>query len=310
MSAAFADYDGDGFPDIFVANDATPNFLFHNRGDGTFEEVAVQAGVALTDDGKAVSGMGVDFRDYDNDGLPDLVVTALSGETFPVFRNLGRGVFCDATYASRVGLLSGARAGWGLGLFDFNNDGWKDIFSANAHVMDNIDQLGPQTYRQANSVFLSRGGGVFDETPDAGLERPCAHRGAAFADFNGDGRLDVVVSCLGEPAELWVNVSPEPNHWLALRLEGWRSNRDGIGARVRVGDQWNQMTSAVGYASSSHTPVHFGLGRSPYAKSIEIQWPSGAVQTLRDVAADQILVVREEASSPRTSDTLKSGRPK
>jgi len=293
MSVAFADYDGDGSTDVFVANDTAPNFLFHNRGDGTFEEVALQAGVALTDDGKTISSMGVDFRDYDNDGLPDLAITALSGETFPLFRNLGKGFFRDVTYRSRVGLLSAKRAGWSNGLFDFNNDGWKDLFSANSHVMDNIDLLGIQRYLQPNSVFANRGNGTFEDLLAASFDPLCAHRGAAFADFNADGRLDVVVSCLGGPAELWENVSPEANHWLGVRLRGVRSNRDGIGARVRLGNQWNQMTSATGYASSSHGPVLFGLGKDGSAQEIEVRWPSGAVQTIQRVRPNQVLDVRE-----------------
>ncbi|PYV23132.1 MAG: hypothetical protein DMG24_14775, partial [Acidobacteria bacterium] len=237
MSAAFADYDGDGFPDIFVTNDSLPNFLFHNHGDGTFEEVALPAGVGLTDNGRPVSSMGVDFRDYDNDGLPDLIVTALARETFPLFRNEGKGFFRDATYPSRLGLASANRSGWSVGMFDFNNDGWKDVFSANAHVTDNIESFSADRYQQPNSVFANLGNGQFaDVSADAGpdFQTPRAHRGAAFADFNRDGKIDVVVSSLGGPAELWENVSPESNHWMTLRLEGTRSNRDGIGARIRI----------------------------------------------------------------------------
>jgi hypothetical protein len=289
MSVAFADYDGDGRMDAFVTNDTVPNFLFRNRGDGTFDETGLPAGVAVNDDGRAISSMGADFRDYDGDGLPDIIVTALSGETFPVFRNQGKGFFRDATYPSRVGLLSFERSGWGVALFDFNNDGWKDIFAANSHVSDHTDR-----YRQSNSVFVNAGNGTFEEaTAGELLVSRAAHRGAAFADFDNDGRIDVVVSALGSPAELWQNESEPRNHWLVLQLEGTRSNRQALGARVRIGGRHNQATTSVGYGSSSPAAVHFGLGDLETVEEIEIRWPSGAVQTLTKVTANQVLQVKE-----------------
>jgi hypothetical protein len=296
MSVAFADYDGDGFPDVFVTNDNLPNFLFHNRGNGTFEEVALTAGVALLDHGRPVASMGADFRDYDNDGFPDIAVTALSGDTFPLFRNLGNGTFQDATYASQLGPQSIRWSGWGNGLFDFNNDGYKDLFTADSHVNDKIDLFEATPYKQANRIFANLGNGKFrDVSRDAGqgFEVARAHRGSAFGDFNGDGKIDVVVSSLGEPAELWENTSPGTNHWLILRLVGTRSNRDGIGARIRIGNQWNHMTTALSYASSSEFGVHFGMGAAKQIDKIEIRWPSGTVQVLKDVKADQVLEVRE-----------------
>ncbi len=296
MSVAFGDYDGDGLPDIFVTNDNLPNFLFHNRGDGTFEEVGLTAGVALLDHGKPVASMGADFRDYDNDGLPDIVVTALTGDTFPMFRNIGKGAFQDATYASQMGPQSIRWSGWGNGLFDFNNDGAKDLFTANSHVNDKIDLFEATHYKQANRVFANIGGGKFrDVSADAGpgFDVARAHRGSAFADFNGDGKIDVVVSSLGDAAELWQNSSPDTNHWLILKLVGTRSNRDGIGARIRIGSQWNQMTTAVSYASSSHFGVHFGLGPAKQVAKIEIRWPSGTLQVLNGIKSDQVLEVRE-----------------
>lgn len=296
MSAAFADYDGDGFLDVFVTNDNQPNFLFRNRGDGSFEEVGLAAGVALLNSGQPVSSMGADFRDYDNDGLADIFVTDLNQETFPLFHNLGRGMFEDATFTSRVARLSAGRGGWGNGIFDLNNDGWKDLLTANAHADDNVEQFSAAHYRQPNSVFANLGDGTFwDVSKDAGpdFQASRAHRGCAFADFNNDGKIDVVVACLGEPAELWQNVSPGGNSWIILKLVGTRSNRDGIGARVRVGKQWNHMTSSVGYASSSHFGVHFGLGKASRIDEIEIRWPSGTVQVLRDVTPNQRLEVRE-----------------
>jgi hypothetical protein len=296
MSLAFADYDADGFMDVFVTNDNQANFLFHNRGDGTFEEVGIAAGVGLLNSGQPVSSMGVDFRDYDNDGLPDIFVTDLNNETFPLFHNLGGGLFEDATFPSRLSVLSVSRGGWSPGLFDLNNDGWKDLFTTNSHVDDNVEQFAAEHYRQPNSIFANLGDGTFwDVTTGAGkdFQIPRPHRGCAFADFDNDGKIDVVVSCLREPAELWQNVSPEQNNWIILKLVGSKSNRDGIGARIRLGKQWNQMTSAVGYASSSHFGVHFGLGKVSKIDAIEIRWPSGIVQVLHDVSPNQSLEVRE-----------------
>jgi hypothetical protein len=291
MSAAVADSNGDGFPDIFVTNDAVPNYLFRNLGDGTFEEVAVASGVAMTDDGKAVSGMGADFRDYDNDGLPDVVLTALAGETFPLFRNEGNGRFRDVVWPSGLGRASSRWSGWSVGLIDFNNDGWKDLFTANSHVTDNIEAFSHDEYRQQNTLFLNAGG-TFQEATTVGTRR--AHRGAAFADLDLDGRVDVVVSVLAQPAEVWHNVTAATAKWIAVKLVGTRSNRDGIGARVRVAGQTNGMTTAVGYASSSRGPVHFGVGGLETV-DVEILWPSTCLQVLRRVAVNQHLRVVEPA---------------
>jgi hypothetical protein len=304
MGLAFADYDGDGFLDVYVANDKLPSFLLHNRKDGTFEETALLAGVSLPEHGQEVSAMGVDFRDYDNDGRPDIHVTALAGESFPLYRNMGKGLFQDVTHPSHLGGLVAARSGWGNGLFDLDNDGWKDVFTANAHVNDEIEKFQNDTYRQANSAFRSLGDGTFeDASAESGLAAgPArAHRGAAFGDLDQDGRVDVVVTALGAPAELWHNESTGSGHWLDVRLVGTKSNRDGIGAVVKIAakadprwrEQFNQMTTAVGYASSSAGPVHFGTGQARTLDAVEIHWPSGTVQVLKDVAADQVLIVRE-----------------
>ncbi len=294
MSVAFADYDHDGYPDAFVTNDNMPNFLFHNKRDGTFEEVGLQTGTALRETGQPVASMGVEFKDYNNDGWADLIITALAGETFPVFKNDGKGGFLDATYTSRLGAAAVKHSGWGLGLFDFNNDGWKDLFTANSHVNDRVEAFESHTYREKNSVFVNIGGTFREVSVEAGLNLTKAHRGAAFADFDGDGRVDAVVTALGEPVELWRNVSLTPKHWIVLRLQGVKSNRDGIGAVVRIGDQYAEMTSTVGYASSADCGLHFGLGDTTLLEKIEILWPSGRKQTLRNVKADQVLDVKEE----------------
>jgi len=296
MGVAVADYDHDGLPDVFVANDKMPNFLFHNLGHGKFEQVALEVGAGLLDSGNPISGMGVEFRDFNNDGLPDIAFAALAGETFPLLRNKGEGLFEDATYSSHMALASRKYSGWGIGMFDFNNDGWKDLFTANSHVNDRVELFEATEYKQHNAVFLNRGNGTFqDVSQTAGQDflTPRAHRGAAFADFNNDGRIDVVVSALGEAPELWENITAGENTWLIFKLQGTKSNRDGIGAEIRVDGQANQMTSAMSYASSSHFGVHFGTGKLRLVGKVEIRWPSGTRQVLTNVRTNQVLRVRE-----------------
>jgi hypothetical protein len=303
MGAAIADYDGDGRLDIFVANDKLPSFLFRNREGGTFEEGGLLAGLALPEHGQDISAMGADFRDYDNDGRPDLHVTALAGESFPLYRNAGQGLFQDATLRAGLGPLVVARSGWANGLVDLDNDGWKDLFTANSHVNDAIDQFEKATYKERNSVFHNQGNGTFaDATAVSGLDTGPrrAHRGAAFGDLDQDGLVDVVVTALGEPAELWRNRTTPAGHWLQVRLEGTRSNREGIGAVVKISskedprwhDQWNHRTTSFGYASSSAGPVHFGTGAAR-SVDVEVRWPSGVLQSLRSVRTDQVINVRE-----------------
>lgn len=299
MSVAFGDYDDDGFMDAFVTNDGVPNFLFHNRRDGTFEETGLLAGVSVPMHGKPISSMGVDFQDYDNDGRPDIQVTALSSETFPLYHNDGRGTFSDATQSSRLATLTRRMAGWSTALIDLNNDGWKDIFAANAHVNDRVESFEASTYRQANAVLLNEGNGQFrDATSEAGPELQAAlqaHRGAAFADFNNDGRIDIAVSALGAPAELWENTTPAPRHWLILQLEGTRTNRTAIGARITLANQTRTITTSIGYASSSDPRAHFGLGDQTKVPRIEIRWPGGTTQVLQDVEVDRVVNVKEKS---------------
>jgi hypothetical protein len=294
MGVAFADYDGDGYLDIFVANDTVPNFLFHNERNGTFREVGFPAGVAMNDDGRAVSSMGVDFRDLDNDGRPDLFLTALANETFPFYRNLGGGVFADVTYAARIGAATMPLSGWGAGAYDFDNDGRKDLFAACGDVNDNTEMFSSRKSRVPNLLLLNRGDGAF---APVSIGPPALYRGAAFADLDGDGRVDIVVTRLGEPPLVLRNTAAPGNHWIGLRLQGRRSSRDAIGARIHIvtasGDQWNHVTTAVGYAGSSEKPVHFGLGNNSKVKLIEIDWPSGARQKLHHVAADRYLDIPE-----------------
>lgn len=302
MSVSFADYNGDGFPDAFVANDTTPNFLFHNLGGKKFQEVAVAAGVAYSPDGNALSGMGSDFRDVNNDGLPDIWHTAVEHEAFPLYLNEGGGQFMDATVASGLGQLTSRMTGWGNGIYDFDNDGWKDLFVARANVMDNIQQAIPaETYPERNSIFRNLRNGKFEEVGDqAGPDflRAGAHRGVAFGDIDNDGRIDAVVTSLNEPVKLFRNISSTGHHWILLKLVGTRSNRMGLGAKVRIKtedgmQQWNEVTTAVGYASSSDCRVHFGLGANNLIEEIEIHWPSRTRQILRKVAVDRIVTIEE-----------------
>jgi enediyne biosynthesis protein E4 len=313
MSVAVSDFDQDGLPDLFVANDKVFNFLFRNRGDGGFEEMSFETGVAAAQHGKPVSGMGAHFADVDNDGWADLVFTALPDETFPLFRNRsagrrpGDGLFEDITFPSNLATLSRRMGGWGVGLVDFDNDGWRDLFVARSDALSPEGRLG-SAVRQPNSVLRNLQGKRFDDlTETAGLlgRKPQLYRGAAFADFDNDGLMDVAVSALNAPAELWHNQSRSGHQWIAFRPRGTISNRDGIGARFLVsagGRQYMaERTFSVGYASSSAGPTHIGLGDADQVERVEIIWPSGVRQVLEDLPAGQVVTVTEPSLSPAPS---------
>jgi len=297
MSVAFGDSDGDGRLEAFVTNDNLPNSFFHNDGNGRFREIALEAGVAYNDDGAVISSMGTDFRDYDNDGREDLFVTALPDELFSLYRGIGPNLFANTTSPSGMARESRPYSGWGTGFYDLNNDGYKDIFVAGGHVLDNAEFNSGRKSRLPNVVFVNHGGGTFkaEALPGDGF-----YRGSGFGDFNHDGKIDVVVSRLNERPLILTNTTATAGHWIQLRLVGTRSNRDGIGARVHIvtssGEQWNRVTTAVGYASSSDPILHFGLGGDAEVRTIEIEWPSGTKQKLAGVAADRFLTIRETAA--------------
>ncbi len=302
MSVSFADYDDDGFLDIFVANDTTRNFLFHNVDGKRFEEIGVEAGVAYGAYGSALSGMGSDFRDINNDGRPDIWHTAIEHETFPLYLYRSDGNFFDATAASGLARLTGGMSGWGNGIVDFDNDGWKDLFVARSNVMDNINLVFPnRRYMEPNTLLRNLGNGKFEDvsaTAGSDFQLEAAHRGVAFGDFDNDGRMDMVVSVLGGPVKLFHNISANKNHWILLNLVGTKSNRMAIGAQVRITtedgkSQWNHVTTSVGYASSSDSRVHFGLGANRRIKEIQIRWPSGIKQEVHNVDVDRVMTIEE-----------------
>jgi enediyne biosynthesis protein E4 len=304
MGIAFADYDLDGFMDIFVANDSGPNLLFHNITGKKFEEVAFDAGVAYDEHGQELAGMGADFRDVNNDGLPDIWYTALQTQTFPLLLNRGGGQFMNVTEQSRIGQLSSKMTGWSNGIVDLDNDGWKDLFVARGNLLRERNDVSDRPiFAEPNALFRNVRDGHFEDvssTAGKDFQFASAHRGVAFGDIDNDGRIDAVVTSLGGKLELLHNVTESHNHWITLQLIGKKSNRMGIGAQVRIKgedglEQYNEATTCYGYGSSSDVRVHFGLGASRIVREIQVWWPGGSRQTLRDVVADRILNVEELA---------------
>lgn len=290
LGVAFADYDGDGFMDIFVANDGMQQFLFRNNGNGTFAERALEAGAGLSEDGRRLSGMGIVFQDYDNDRRPDIVVTELPREIYGLYHNEGDGSFSYRSLETGLGALSSGSSGWGVGLEDFDNDGWKDLFVAQSHVLDNVEQIDPSLhYKELPLLAMNRNGRF--ERVDSGASSAVAARGAAFGDINNDGAMDVLVTVLGSRPQLYLGKKSN-QHWLTIMLRGTKSNRDGFGARVEVNGQMRFATSAGSYLSASDKRLHFGLGSAETAK-VEVFWPSGIHQTMNNVHADQFIEMRE-----------------
>ena len=301
MGVGFNDYDGDGYIDIFVANDNMPNSLFHNLKGKAFEEVAMDAGVAYSENGKAVSGMGIEFRDLDNDGLPEIWHTATELETFPLFRDRGAGIFIDVTGRSGLARPTLEMSGWSNGVADFDNDGLKDLFVARGNVLDNIAEFSNRTYGEPNSIFRNLGKMTFEDVtaqtgPDMQVVEP--YRGAVIGDLFNDGHMDIVVTVLNGKTRVLRNVTANGNNWVAFKLVGKKSNRMAIGAQVKITaedgkSQYDVVSTSAGYGASRDSRVHFGLGAFKTIKQLEIRWPGGERQILKDLPANRIQRIEE-----------------
>jgi hypothetical protein len=301
MGISIADFNGDGFMDIFVANDTEPNFLFLNQGNGTFKESGLEYGVAYNSQGSSVSGMGADANDFDNDGWVDILYNDLSGQVFGLLKSQGGKSFGDITWPSKLGSLSRNLSGWSIGFIDYNNDGWQDIYSANGDV-DNLSA----SAKQHDTMFANTDGKVLkDVTAEMGPDFSFTgyQRGSAFVDLNNDGFLDLVVTSLGEKPRILINNALVPNHWIMFGLRGHTSNRNAIGTSIKVVTSsgrtlYNHLNPSVGFMSSSDRRVHFGLAAETAIAYVEIRWPSGIVQRLDHPAIDRIMDVEEPDHAP------------
>jgi hypothetical protein len=302
--------------DLFVANDSMPEFLFHQKPDGTFEEIGLESAVAVNAEGQTYAGMGVDFADYDNDSWPDIVVTDLANQRYALYENNRDGTFNYASLLTGISSISQLHSGWSLRFMDYDNDGWKDLFIAQGHDMDNIELVSPQLhYREPMMLLRNMGKKFVDVSSISGdvFKDAWVGRGMAIGDVDNDGRIDAVVSTNGGAAHILHNETVTSNHWITLHLTGHKSNRDGIGAVVKLttaqGSQWVTATTASGYLSSSDPRLHFGLGESAVAESIEIRWPSGTVQTLSNVKGDQQIQVDEPTATSAPAGAVKAAQP-
>ncbi len=301
LGVAFEDYDKDGHLDLFFANDSMLEYLYHNKGDGTFEEVGLTAAVAADADGRIYAGMGVDFADYGNTGWPSLLVTDLANQRYSLYENNRDGSFNYVSQETGIGKMTLLHSGWGVRFFDYDNDGWKDLMIAQGHDLDTIELTAP-TLRYREHLLLAHndhGKGFTDVSSGSGevFQQNWVGRGLAIGDLDNDGRLDAVVTTNDGPAYVLHNEILTNNHWLLLKLVGHKSNRDAIGAQIKImtgdGPQYATVTTAGSYLSSGDQRVHFGLGKQTQVLTIEIRWPSGIIQTLKDVHADQVLQIDE-----------------
>ena len=301
LGIAINDFDRDGWPDILVANDSFPQQLFRNNHDGTFTESALPLGLAYDDDGKTFAGMGNDFADYDNDGWPDVFINALANQRYALFRNEKGHSFDYVAGPSGVARISMLHSGWGARFMDYDNDGWKDLFVGQGHVMDNVELTQPSVkYREPLLLMRNRAGQFDNVSAQSGapFRQPLAARGAAFGDLNNDGFVDIAINCNDGSALVLINQGGNGNHWLLVNTVGSVSNRDGIGARLRLVsesglEQYGYVSTAGSYLSASDKRVHFGLGGDRMVRLLEIIWPGGTVQRLEKVPADQVLTVQE-----------------
>ena len=300
LALAWGDYDDDGDMDVYIANDADQNFLYHNNGDGTFTDVSLTAGVGFSEDGEAENGMGADFGDYDNDCRLDLVVTNFQDQTNTLYHNEGNGLFSDVSYASRIGTMSLPYLAWGVSFCDYDNDGYPDLFIANGHLDANVQAFNPTGfYEQPNLLFRNNRDGTFDETgvdSGSGMRLEKVSRGFAYSDYDNDGDLDLLVTNLKGAPDLLENGGGQ-NTWLSLKLIGTHSNRDAIGSRVKVTagnlTQIREVRSGSSYLSQNDMRLYFGLGKHRRINQIEIQWPSGLQERLEGVEVNRILTLVE-----------------
>ena len=301
LGAVWADYDNDGWPDLFVANDTGPSYLYHNNHDGSFTDVGMISGIAFSGSGMAQGNMGVDFGDYDHRGLLDIIVTTFADQPDALYRNLDSEGFEDASLTSKIGQTSYPLVKWGTGFFDMDNDGWLDIFAACGHVYPQMDfAVNSAPYRQPMLLYRNHRDGKFDEVASqAGLAaiRPASRRGAAFGDIFNRGNIDIVVLNVGEPPLLLINTLTNTNHRVLFKLEGSKSNRAAIGARVTVQAggirQFSEVRGGASYLSQNDLRLHFGLGNASKIDAVQIRWPNGNVETLNDLAADRIFTIVE-----------------
>jgi hypothetical protein len=308
LGIALGDFDRDGKIDIVVANDSMLEFLYRNKGDGTFEEIGLNAEIAVDGDGRTYAGMGIDFQDYNNDGLPDLVITDLANQKYALYKNNGDGSFTYDTYMSGIGGMTLLHSGWGIHFLDYDNDGLKDLLITQGHDLDTIQLNFPQLrYKEPMLLARNTGKGFVDVSSKSGavFQQAWVGRGMAVGDLDNDGRVDAVVTTNDGPAYILRNETATANHWLTLSLVGHRSNRDAIGAEIHVttsaGTQMLTVSTAGSYLSSNDKRAHFGLGKDTAASKVEIHWPSGIVQTLTDVKGDRIVQVDEPAQPPAAS---------
>jgi hypothetical protein len=302
MSVAAADFDDDGWTDLYVASDSTASILYRNNRDGTFTDVALESGVAFNEDGNAQAGMGLGIGDYDRDGRLDIFKTHFADDTPVLYRNLGRGMFEDVTFSAGFGAAT-RHVSWGAGLPDLDNDGWPDIFYVTGHVYPEVEKHFKESpHRGPRLVFRNLGDGKFaDVSALAGAGATALHssRGCAFGDYDDDGDLDVLIMNMNEPPSLLRNEYAGGHHWLKVKLIGVRSNRAGLGARVTLSVGGRRQAAAAlsqtGYYSHDDLRLHFGLGRERRAEQVEVRWPSGAIDRLEDVAGDRLITIKEGA---------------
>jgi hypothetical protein len=314
MQGVWGDLDNDGWPDLYVANDAGPNYLYHNNHDGTFEDIGLLSGAALSAEGREQGSMGVDFGDIDHDGLFDIFVTNFTEEPDALYWNRGKQGFTDISYASHIGQPSYPLVGWGTSFLDMDNDGWLDLFAANGHVYPQMDLVkGGAPYRQPFLLFRNNRDRTFEDvTAVSGLADlpPASRRGAAFGDVNNDGKVDVLVLNVGEPPTLLINRTKTSNHAVLLKLIGTKSNRSAVGARATVTAgglvQFNEVRSGSSYLSQNDLRLHFGLGSQATIDSLEILWPSGKKDTYHNLAADFIYTISEDGTIQKKIPFTKS----